>query len=61
MSQESDDTGWWERVFSVKEERELLNDCDRECFTFACRCRQEALAQVTRETGVSYATDEECL
>lgn len=54
-SETTDDDIWWERVFAVQEERELIHGCGRECFTFACLCRQEAIAHVTQETGVTYA------
>ena len=62
MDGKSDTTtadGWWERVFEEKERLRFEADCeDGGCFTFACHCRQAAIAQITRETGVSFATEE---
>jgi hypothetical protein len=45
---------WWEAVFTEKGIRALLLGCDHQCFTFACRCRTEAISCVTNLTGVSY-------
>lgn len=52
-----DEDVWWERVFSAKELFEIESNCDRECFTFSCECRQRAIARVTQETGVCFAED----
>jgi len=55
---QSTEDEWWERVFSAKDLIAVENGCDRWCFTFACECRRSAIANVTRETGVSFADQE---
>ena len=45
---------WREAVFEEMEIRALLLGCERQCFTFACRCRNEAIACVTELTGVNF-------
>lgn len=45
---------WWETVSEEQEMRAVLLGCERQCFTFACRCRREAIARVANITGVNY-------
>lgn len=52
-----DEDEWWILVDVEKERIDQFCEADW-CFSFACRCRREALSTVQARTGVSYAQAE---